>query len=150
LTVSHDNFNEAVRLTEDYSYGIRQLIPFNVILRSSKLEQAIDNSPYYLVRPHLNTVNLVGYAYYDFGIAGVGILMLIWALAFGMIQAFVLKGSGPFALMALGNTMTPVVLCCFAPWMSVFSNWMHWGFAFILFLIATISKKPSSHSGTNI
>lgn len=149
LTVSHDNFNEAVRLTQHYSYGIRQLTPFNVILRIDALDQAVSNCEYHLVRPHLNTVNLAGYAYYDFGAVGVAVLMLLWAIAFGMIQAFAQKSLGPFALMALGNTMTPVTLCCFAPWMSVFSNWMHWGFVLILFLIATITKKPNN-SETNL
>lgn len=149
LTVSHDNFNEAVRLNDSYSYGVRQMAPFNVILRIDALDQAVANSKDHLVRGHLNTINLAGYAYYDFGIAGVVALMFIWATAFGMIQAFVLKDSGPFSLMALGNTMTPVTLCCFAAWMSVFSNWMHWGFALILFLIGTITKT-SNHSETNL
>ena len=149
LTVSHDNFNEAVRLNESYSYGVRQLAPFNVILRIDALDKAFADSPDYLVREHLNTVNLIGYAYYDFGAVGVALLMLIWATAFGMIQAFALKDSGPFSLMALGNTMTPVTLCCFASWMSVFSNWMHWGFALILFLIGALTKT-SNHSQTNL
>ncbi len=149
LTVSHDNFNEAVRLRTDYSYGVRQLMPFNVILRSRALSQAISNTQDYLVRGHLNTINLAGYAYYDFGAVGVVLLMFIWSFAFGIMQAFVLNNSGPFSLMTLGNTMTPVTLCCFASWMSVFSNWMHWGFVFILFLIATVTKK-SNHSETNL
>jgi len=150
LTVSHDNFNEAVRMTEDYTYGVRQLKPFNVLLRIDALEKANDDAPYYFVRPHLNTVNLAGDAYYDFGAIGVAVMMLIWAIAFGAIQAFALKGMGPFALMALGNTMTPVTLCCFASWMGVFSHWMHWGLALLLFLLAAIKKKKSTEDSSVI
>ena len=146
LTVSHDNFNEAVRLTENFTYGVRQLMPFNVILRIDALNEVEENGESHLVRPHLNTVNLAGYAYYDFGAIGVAIFMFIWAVIYGMIQSFALEGNGPFAMMALGNTMTPVTLCCFAPWMSVFSHWVHWGFALVLFLIAAINKSQNAKS----
>ena len=139
LTVSHDNFNEAVQNVQDYTYGVRQLAPFNVILRIPYISNAINDGKVYLVRQHLNTTNLIGDAYYDFGIVGVGVLMLIWAFIFGAIQGCYFAGEGPFALLALGNTMTPVAFCFFATWMSVFSHWMHWGMVLILWMIACIS-----------
>ena len=141
LTVSHDNFNEAVRTVDTYTYGLRQLLPFNVILRIGAIDKTVEEVGHNFVRPHLNTTNLVGEAYYDFGAIGVILLMLLWAIAFGMIQGFALESDGPFGLMALGNTMTPVALCFFESWMSIFSHWMHWGFVLILFLLATVTKN---------
>ena len=140
LTVSHDNFNEAVRTVDTYTYGLRQLLPFNVIMRIGAIDATVEEVGHNFVRPHLNTTNLAGEAYYDFGAGGVIVLMLLWAIAFGMIQGVALESSGPFGLMALGNTMTPVVLCFFESWMSIFSHWMHWGFVLVLFLMATITK----------
>ena len=141
LTVSHDNFNEAVRTVDTYTYGLRQLLPFNVILRIDAIDATVEEVGHNFVRPHLNTTNLVGEAYYDFGAIGVIALMLLWATAFGMIQSIALASDGPFGLMALGNTITPVALCFFESWMSIFSHWMHWGFVLILFLLATATKN---------
>ena len=148
LTVSHDNFNEAVRTVDTYTYGLRQLLPFNVILRIGAIDATVEEVGHNFVREHLNTTNLVGEAYYDFGATGVILLMLLWAIAFGMIQSVALESSGPFGLMALGNTITPVALCFFESWMSIFSHWMHWGFVLILFLIATVTKQKKTSENT--
>lgn len=139
LTVSHDNMNEAIKNNVNYTYGIRQLIPFNVLLRISALTEAIDNSSIYKVRNHLTTVNVIGYAYYDFGLLGVSVLMFIWAMIFGTIQAIFRKDQGVFSMLALGNSMTPVVLCFFATWMSEFSLWLHWGMIFLMFISTYIT-----------
>lgn len=144
LTVSHDNFNEAVRTVDTYTYGLRQLLPFNVILRIGAVDARVEEVGHNFVRPHLNTTNLVGEAYYDFGAIGVILLMLLWAIAFGMIQSIALESGGPFGLMALGNTITPVALCFFESWMSIFSHWMHWGFVLVLFLIATVIRQKNT------
>ena len=131
LTVSHDNFNLAVQKVEDYSYGIRQLEPFNVILRIKPLAQAIEECEYFLVRPHLTTVNLIGDAYYDFGVVG-------------MVQSYYMSGKGIFSLLALGAVMTPVTLCFFSRWMSLFQTWMHWGLVLLMFLAAYVTFTPKN------
>ena len=143
LTVSHDNFDLAIKNVEDFSFGTRQLIPFNVILRMDWVDEIIAAQPVYLIRPHLNTINLVGDAYYDFGFAGVAVFMLIWAFAFGIIQGWYAKNQGIFSLMTLGITMSPVTLCFFSPYMSLFQTWMFWGLVLLMFLATyvTIVKK---------
>ena len=143
LTVSHDNFDMAVKHVEGFTYGARQLVPFNVILRMDWVDEVIGAQPSYRVRPHLNTINLVGDAYYDFGFAGVVVLMLIWSFAFGVIQSWYSKGQGIFSLIALGVAMAPVTLCFFSPYMSLFQTWMYWGLALIMFLVSstTVVKK---------
>ena len=143
LTVSHDNLNEAVKNTDTYTHGIRQLEPFNVLLRCSKLQDAIEAAPHYLVRGHLNTVNLIGDAYYDFGVAGVVIGMLLWSFLFSVVQQAYFVGQKPFALLALGNVLTPVALCFFDPWMSEFSFWMYWGLTLLMLLAASVPGKAS-------
>ena len=139
LTVSHDNFNLAVKNVDSFTYGARQLIPFNVILRMDWVDDVIDAHPYYKVRPHLNTINIVGDAYYDFGFSGVVVLMLIWSFAFGIIQGWYTKGKGIFSLLVLGVTMTPVTMCFFSVWMSLFQTWMHWGLVLIMFFASCIT-----------
>lgn len=148
LTIGHDNFNEAVQNATEYTYGVRQLKPFNVLLRSSKIDNIIDNGERCLVRPYLTTINLIGNSYYDLRWFGVGFFMLVWAIGFGMIESCYLKGKGIFSLLVLGNTLTPVVLCFFESWMSEFSVWMHWGLILILCLIACVTLLPKKKSNT--
>lgn len=146
LTVSHDNFNEAVQNSTQYTYGVRQLAPFNVILRSSWIEQTIDSGEYYLVREHLNTTNLIGDAYYDLHEWGVLLFMFLWSFAFGAIQAFREESQGPISLSVLGNAMTPVALCFFATWMSIFSLWLIWGTQLLGAIAACIQIEPRTRT----
>lgn len=135
LTVSHDNFNEAVQNSKQPSLGIRQFRPFNVVFRL-KLP-TIEKT--YLVKDHLNTYNFIGDAYYDFHEFGM-LLVFIWAMIFGSIQEFYLLGNGPFALLALGNVVSPVTLSFFAPWMSNFTHWLYWGTVFLLFIACCLDS----------
>lgn len=142
LSVSHDNFNEAVQNSTQYTYGLRQIAPFNVILRSSWIEETIASGEYYLVREHLNTTNLIGDAYYDLHEWGVLLFMFLWSFAFGVIQAFREESQGPISLSVLGNVMTPVALCFFATWMSNFSLWLIWGTQLLAAIAASIQFEP--------
>ncbi len=141
LTVSHDNFNEAVQNSKEYTYGLHQIAPFNSVLRSSWIEKQISESEYFLVRPHLNTINLMGYFYYDFHIFGIVFFMLLWSFVFGLLQKFAEQSPKPFFLLALGNAMVPVALCFFAAWLSVFSQWLLWGVVLIFALAASVNVK---------
>lgn len=145
LTVSHDNFNCAVKNVEgkDYTYGARQLLPFNVILRSDALDSYIfEEHPPYFVDPNLNTINLVGDFYYDFGSLGVVILLMLWAFVFGLNQGMYEAGEGLFLRLLLGNTMVPVALCFFSSWMGVFTHWMLWGTVLIYAFAACATLAP--------
>lgn len=142
VTVSHDNFNEAVHYSDSYTYGARQFVPFNVILRSDRINKTIEEAPNYFIRPHLNTINLIGDFFYDFGTVGVILCTLLWSLVFGMIQGFYEKSKNVFVLFALGNTMVPVALCFFASWMSNFTHWMIWGVALLLAVAAYTTLAP--------
>lgn len=145
LTVSHDNLNEAVLHTQKYTWGTRQLKPFNVILRNQWIENRNATAEYYQVNIYLNTVNLVGDFYYDFGIIGVAVLTLLWSFVFGIIQSIYECGKCPFALLALGNTMSAVALSFFASWMSTFNFWLFWGVAFLLAFAACITRKTGKN-----
>ena len=144
VTVSHDNFNEAVQNTTEYTYGVRQFAPFNVILRSSAIEQKLadiaENGVYY-VRPYLNTTNLIGDFYYDFGVFGIVFCMLLWAFLFGLNQGIYEAGKNPFLLLLLGNTLVPVVLCFFSSWLSLFNHWLLWGTVLLFAFACCICKK---------
>lgn len=144
FTVSHDNFNEAVANASEYTYGVRQLAPFNVILRSEKISKYIKNAENHFVKPNLNTANLISSAYYDFREFGIAFLVIIWATILGAIEITYLKKKGVFALAALGNCLTPVVLCFFAPWFENFTMWMLWGTILLIMLFSSVSILPKN------
>lgn len=149
LTVSHDNFNEAVQNSSEYTYGMRQFEPFNTIFRIDWVEEQLEEAEYYLVRPHLNTVNLIGSFYYDFHEWGVVFFMLLWSFVFGVLQKITELSKTPFALLALGNAMVPVALCFFATWMSTFSQWLLWGVVIIFAVASTIKINLNKKSKNN-
>lgn len=142
LTVSHDNFNEAVQNVTSYTYGTRQLAPFNVILRTRWIADNNGSHPVYLVRSHLNTTNVIGDFYYDFGFAGVILCTLLWSFIFGLMQAFFCKNNGPFALLTLGNAMVPVALCFFSSWLSTFTHWVLWGVVLLMGIASCVRVLP--------
>lgn len=141
LTVGHDNFDQAVRFSKSYAMGVRELVPFNVILRSDSLTKKMENAENYLVRPYLNTGNFFSDAYYDFHLFGIVFLSLLWGVGFGIIEAFFLKYQTPCSFMVYGNTLTPVFLSFFTPWMSIFAVWLLWGTAFLIFLGSCFSIR---------
>ncbi|MEE1047673.1 MAG: hypothetical protein U0M60_09635 [Clostridia bacterium] len=144
FTVSHDNFNEAIIHASEYTYGVRQLAPFNVILRNHKIDQIISDAEYHFVKPNLNTANLISTAFYDLREFGVIVLVLLWTLILGALEKLYLERQGVFALASLGNALTPVVLCFFASWFDNFTMWMFWGTIMIIALLACIKILPIS------
>lgn len=146
LTVSHDNFNEAVQNNETYTYGVRQLSPFNVILRSSWISEKASQGETYFVRPHLNTTNLIGDFYYDFGVWGVIFCMLLWAFLFGINQGVYETGKDPFIMLLLGNTMVPIALCFFSTWLSIFNHWLLWGTVLLFAIACYVKLQPKKRS----
>lgn len=146
FTVSHDNFNEAVINAKEYTLGIRQLAPFNVILRSGKIDEALGSAEFYMVKPSLNTANLINGAYYDLREFGVIIFVLLWAVILGAIEKIYLKNKGVFALAALGNALTPVVLCFFSSWFANFTLWMLWGTILLVMFFASVNVSSKEKS----
>ncbi len=150
LTQAHDNFNCAVKHAEKYTWGLRQLKPFNVILNIGAIDKALEDAEWYQVNPYLNTINYIGDAYYDLHEFGVILLMLVSAFAFGLMQTFASDSGGCFSLMTLGNAMGPVVLCFFASWLSNFTLWMIWGVTLITFIVSGIKFSSADKSPKKI
>lgn len=144
VTVSHDNFNEAVMHAKEKTWGLRQLVPFNVILRSQWIEEKLANAEFHQVNPFLNTVNLIGNAYYDLRSVGVAIFMALWSVIFGILQGVYDRTKNVFALLVLGNTMAPVALSFFADWVTGFTHWMIWGVALLAAIAAYVTLAPKN------
>lgn len=142
LTVGHDNFNEVVQNLDEYTYGARQLKPFNVILRIDALDKLATPTNWYCVEDYLPTVSLLGDAYYDFHVIGVIIFAILWSFVLGLIQSLYTSTGNPFPLLLLGNTMTPVAMSFFECWMSYFPHWMLWGTVLVYLFAATVCLHP--------
>ena len=155
LTVSHDNFNSSVKKNDTYSYGALQFAPFNVVLRIEALFDEVDEfkikSASHQVLPHLNTFNLISYAFYDFGVLGIIVFSALWGSVLGLLESFCLKHKGIFATLAIGVTLTPIALSFMNPWMSNFAVWLMWGTLLLMFLPIYLTKVFSkSPNGKNV
>lgn len=139
FTVGHDNLNEAILYASTYTYGVRQLSPFNVILRLDWINQINENAEFYKVNYNLTTTNTIGNAYYDLREVGVIVMVLIWAVILGALEKYYLKMEGTFALAAVGNGFSPVILSFFSSWFTVFTFWMFWGTIFLFFLACSVT-----------
>ena len=144
ITVSNDNFNGIVKTKTKNTWGLRQLEPFNVILRSKWIKEKLASAEKFKVTPALNTSNLISAAYYDFGIVGVIFFTSLWSFCFGLVEAFHTKYKGIFSCLAYGVCLTPVAMCFFYPWMSFFTIWLLFGTVFLMFLAGTFTIKKRS------
>lgn len=148
LTVSHDNFNSIVIHKDHDTYGIWQIKPFNVVLRNAYLEGKIEEvekeSVKHQVLPHLNSFNLISYAYYDFGLLGVILLMAIWSFSFGLIEHFHWEHRGIFSRISYGICLIPIALGFFLPWMSDFVPWLYWGTTLLMYIASTVPFSKAS------
>ncbi len=144
LTVSHENFNSVVVNSTANTNGVWQLKPFNVLLRSKVLNEKIDVAKKlaekYMVRPYLNTFNLITMAYFDFGLLGVILFMVFWSSIFGIIENFALEIRDPFSTSLYGVCLTPIGLCFMNPWLSEFTIWLLWGTILLIFSIQFFSS----------
>ena len=136
-----DEALEAVKNLEGYTWGVRQLAPFNVLLRQQWITDTVEKAEYYQVNIHLNTTNMMGIFYYDLHEIGVVIFMLLWSCLFGALQTMHLNFKGPFSLMILGYVMAPVTLSFFAAWVDSFDLWMFCGTVLIFAVISCIHVK---------
>jgi hypothetical protein len=145
LTVGHDNFDSAVENNTEKTWGIWQVKPFNVILRSDWIEariaEAESNSVQHRVLFHLTTFNFVSGAYYNFGAVGVIVLVSLWSFCFGLVEEFNKKYKGVFSALTYGVIMTPVALCFYESWMSIFTVWLLWGTILLMFLAGSVRLK---------
>lgn len=143
LTVSHENFNSAVTNKYFSTYGIWQIKPFNVILRSEKINDLIAKAQYqteqHMVRNYLNTFNLITFAFYDFGILGVLIFPLLWSLLFGLVEQMISVFNDPFSVTLYGVCLTPICMSFFEPWFSNFTLWLLFGSILLIFVIYIIT-----------
>lgn len=142
LTVSHDNFNEAIQNTQGYTWGARQLEAFNVILRIPALTQIAQNGEFYMVRPYLNTVNMMGLFYYDFHELGIVFCGFLWALLFGLVQGYYERSQSIYSLLIHGFSMNAVALSFFSSWINSFELWMFCGVILIISIVVSINLKP--------
>ena len=116
LTCSHDNFNEAVLNSKNYTFGVRQLKAFNVILRNKRINEILKSSEFYQITPNLTTVNMIGLFYYDFHELGVICCTFIWSLIFGFYRDYIKKIKNIYILLILGYVTSVVALSFFSPW----------------------------------
>lgn len=133
-----ENFNNMVVKLEEHSFGLRQLAPFTVVLRFPALKEAIDSYPSFLILPN-STGCIIFDFYYDFGLIGVAVEMLLLGLICAIVQDFAVRTKDLFAYLEYGVLLSVLLTAFFAAWISVFGTWLYAGTAFLIFLYTYFS-----------
>ena len=115
--------------------------PFLLKEYSQAITDTIENGEFYKVRPHLNTVNMMGLFYYDFHEWGIIFCSFLWALLFGLVQGYYEKSRSIYSLLAHGFSMNAVVLSFFSSWVNSFELWMFCGVILIISIVISINFK---------
>lgn len=124
LTVSNDNFNYNIEKLNDYSYGAATLRPINVLLKSKKLDNMLEESKLVLIKPGLTTHSMIGYTYYDLGVFGVTFLMMLYGVFYGIISNRFRNTKSPISALMYGSCLINIVLGFFSNWMMNFDWWL--------------------------
>ena len=109
LTVSHDNFDLTVKYNHVYDYGYNSLGGLNFII-SRLFPNYTRNSTNYLVQQNLNTVNLLGTSYNDFGIIGCMVFSAVIGFIFGFVEKIYLKSKSIISLLLLSVFFYCIIL----------------------------------------
>lgn len=138
-----ENYNYATTVCQQYSYGLRHLEPFTVVLRIPYLREKIAELPDYTAIKG-NTKCLIGDFYLDFGHWFTYVGMGLWGLIAGVIHYLVKKKPGGISMAVYGVCFAVCVLGFFEPWLSYFQMWMFWGTCVLFALLNckfTIQKE---------
>ena len=140
-----ENFNEMVGNIEQHSYGLRQITPFTVVLRFPALKEAIAKHPNFRILPN-STACLIYDFYYDFGVIGVIIEMLLLGILCAIVQKLGKEKNNLFAILEYGVLLAIILTAFFAAWISEFGSWLFAGTALLIFLYVyfEVIKKPKS------
>ncbi|CVH75936.1 hypothetical protein BN3662_01265 [Clostridiales bacterium CHKCI006] len=119
LTVSHDNFDLAVKYSNHDTFGLRCLSGFDFLLKRIWADYD-GNFDFYQVQSNLNTVNILGMPYYDLKIIGVIIYMCVLAFVCRLVESCYLKTKNLFLLLLLAQMFYCIVLSFFSNYTSQF------------------------------
>ena len=141
-----ENFNEMIVNLEQHSNGLRQLTPFTVVLRFQALKETIKKYPSFRILPS-STSCLICDFYYDFGLIGVVIEMLLLGVLCAIVQKFAKNKNNLFAILEYGVLLAIILTAFFAAWITEFGSWLFAGTAFLVFLYVyfEVIKKPKSN-----
>ena len=119
LTVSHDNFDLAVKYSDQNTFGLRCLSGFDFLLK--RIWPGYDNNfDFYQVQFNLNTVNILGTPYYDLKIVGIIIYISLLAFICRIIESLYLKTKNIFSLLLLAQMFYCITLSFFSNYTSQF------------------------------
>ena len=119
LTVSHDNFDLAVKYNDSYSYGLRQLSGFKFIV--NRINPALYTDLIeYRVQANLTTSNFLSTSLYDFGIIGLLVFSVLFGLLAGIVEKIYQRSNSLTSLLLLSFLFYCTVLCFYSNYTAQF------------------------------
>lgn len=135
-----ENFNYLVNSLEKHSFGIRQIAFLGVVLRFNAFRTMVSQYPHYSLLPR-GTDCLIYDFYYDFGVAGVFLEMLVFGALCSYAVCVFNKRKSASITVVCGILLYVLVESFFAAWLSNFAPWFFLGTT----MLASIYTHAKSH-----
>lgn len=140
ITMGYYNFDNMVSQISHYSFGLKQLNPFIILLHLNEIKLEVANLPNYFIQNELNLYGYLGDAYYDFGILGVVLSGIISGWIYSFFEKFYFYSQRSYALVLYAIAIHHCILFFFTSWLSNFQY-----FIYIILLLTMNFFDQSKH-----
>ncbi|WP_172610907.1 O-antigen polymerase [Eubacterium limosum] len=140
ITMGYYNFDKMISQINQYSFGLKQLNPFIILMHLNEIKFQIANLPDYFVQKELNLYGYLGDAYYDFGITGIVFLGFISGWIYSFFEKFYFYSRKSYALVLYAIAIHHCILFFFTSWLS---NFQYFVYIIILLIMAFFDQNKS-------
>lgn len=120
---NYANFNYLTEALPEYTYGIKQAFPVFALTGLKFVFPQVSSYMVYVVKEEINTLTIIYDAYYDFGVAGVGLLGLLLGLLASFLKRRISFTKNPAWLILYGQVALYFSLSFFSTWFSIAASW---------------------------
>jgi len=136
-----DNFNCLVEQLPEHSHGMKMAFPFFVFTGMKFLHPEWVNYPIYTTKTELTTVTLIYDAYYDFGVVGVLMFVLVLGLFCRMVAELTERVKNPVGYLLYGQAAMYLVLSFFTTWYTNPTTWFWYGVTVLCYVALMWRRK---------
>lgn len=140
ITMGYYNFDKMISQINQYSFGLKQLNPFIILMHLNEIKLQVANLPDYFVQKELNLYGYLGDAYYDFGIAGIVFSGFISGWIYSFFEKFYFYSRKSYALVLYAIAIHHCILFFFTSWLS---NFQYFVYITILLIMAFFDQNKS-------
>jgi len=123
ISNNYDNFNCLVENLPHHTWGLRMLFPFFAFTGLKFRFEQLVSMPVYTTKQELTTLTMFYDAYYDFGIAGIGVFAWLLGYVCRRLRRISERSRNPITVLLYGQIAIYLLLSFFSTWFSNPTTW---------------------------